>query len=66
MDEEFDQFDNQNKKQRRITAISGILLIAIGAFFIYVDWIIVGSVPSIFGVLFLWAASSDNATKDKY
>lgn len=66
MDQEFEQFVKQNKKQRREMAISGILLIAFGVFLIYIDWIIVGSVPSIVGVFFLIASSADTATKEKY
>jgi hypothetical protein len=66
MDPEFEQFVKREKLYRRKVLIIGIVLMSLGAFFIYIDWTIIGSIPLILGLLFIIGLFHNGATKEVY
>jgi hypothetical protein len=66
MDPEFEQFVKREKLYRRKVLIIGIVLVSFGAFFIYIDWTIIGSIPLILGLLFLIGLFHNGASKEAY
>ena len=66
MDQEFEQFVRREKIYRRKVLIIGVLLMSLGAFFIYIDWTIMGSIPLILGLLFLIGLLHNGASKEAF
>lgn len=66
MDKEFEQFVKREKIYRRKVLIIGVLLMSLGAFFIHINWTIMGSFPLIVGVLFLIGLLHNGASKEAY
>ncbi len=66
MDQGFEQFVKREKTYRRKVFLIGVILIFIGAFFIYIDWMIIGSIPLILGLLFLIGLIHNGASKEAF